>query len=42
MEKERAPTIQDRETYVPYPKDAVSHITYNPKNDEKVIVVGGI
>lgn len=42
MEKERGPTIQDRETYVPYPKDAVPHIIHNPKNDEKIIVIGGI
>lgn len=40
--KDQAPGIQGRSTYFPYPPDAVPHIIYDPKENEKIIVVGGI
>jgi hypothetical protein len=37
----KAPNIIGKETDVPYPKDAIPHIFYCPKDNEKIIVIGG-
>jgi len=34
--------MSGKTTYVPYPKDAIAHITYEPKDNQRVIVIGDV
>jgi hypothetical protein len=36
-----APRIVGKDVYFPYPNDATAHVTYDTRENEKILVIGG-